>query len=705
MQNVTIYAVAWVSACLVLGCSVRESSDTAWSIYHGDHHASHYSPLTQIKPDNVSMLKPAWIWHSGDATSSTTIQCNPVIANSRMFVISPGLDLVCLHPATGKEIWRFTPGTERARGGTSRGVVYWTDGRDERIYYSFGSTLFSLRADDGTVVTTFADNGKLSLYSGLDSMHHSLWIGATTPGVIFEDLLIIGSRVGEGPGPTIPGHIRAFNIHTGDLEWLFRTIPTRADPEASTWSVEHLDEMGGANSWGGFSLDLERGLVFAGTGSASYDHWGGNRIGTNLYANCVLALDARTGKKHWHQQLVHHDIWDYDIPCQPNLVQVKRNGALIDAVAQPTKMGHLFVFERETGDPIYPVEERDVPKSVVPGEESWPTQPFPPSNLRYAQQGFLPEDLANLSSESHEHLSKITKDFQWGDLFEPPGLTPTMTMPQFNGGTDWGGAGYHPPSRTLFVNCSNVAEWIKMVPNQEANKTTLQSLGNALFRSHCATCHSGIQRTAPSIAFMRSENVLDKTAFTQLMHNGKALMPSFSYLSDAEVSALYHFVSGDKDDQRISLDTMSMPSLQRIPWLATGHHELSDSAGFPANTRPWGTLNAINLDAGRIIWQQPLGTYPSLEAAGLPPTGTFNMGGPLVTGSGLVFIGSTMDERFRAFDQATGDVLWEYQLSHGAYCSPSTFSIAGRQYVIIGAGGGGKPGTPSGDAYYCFSLE
>ncbi len=698
--------------CVLLACQTPAPPQNYldWTRYSGDATGSKYSALSQFTPENVAQLDLAWEYSCGDSQgpSRTTIECNPIIIGKRMFVSTPGLKVVALEASTGKELWRFDPYEGGSASGVNRGLTYWTDGTTERLFYVAGAWLYGLDPQTGQVVPDFGEAGRVNLYEGLGRDVQALWVTAATPGIIFEDLLILGSTLGEGPSAVAPGHIRAFDVRTGAQRWIFHTIPQPGEAGYETWPADAWQRIGGANAWGGFTLDVSRGWVFCGTGSPAYDHWGGNRIGQNLYGNCILALDARTGERKWHYQVVHHDIWDYDLPCPPNLVQVQRDGKTIDAVAQATKMGHLFVLDRETGEPIYPVEERFVPSSLIPGEVSWPTQPFPPEGLRYAQQRFTDADVSRLDSGSTAAILTRLAGMDQGDLFLPPSERGAVTLPQFNGGTDWGGAAYDPVHQRLYVNASNEAEWISMIPANPPKKITQYDLGSQLYRSNCSSCHgfaSAQHPGSPALATLR-ETVSKggKSQALLTLDQGKGAMPRFATLSGGERQAIVAFLAGEGKERILDRDTMKLSFSQEIPYVATGHNEFRDPRGFPVNQPPWGTLNAIDLNEGKILWQVPLGTYPALEAEGHPPTGTFNMGGPLATRTGLVFIGATMDERFRAFSAETGEVLWEYQLDAGAYATPATFAVDGRQYIVIAAGGGGKPGTPSGDKYYCFAL-
>ncbi len=689
--------------------SLGAKKDWEWRIYGGDERGTRYSPLDQINRGNVDRLEVAWTFRTGDMRRSSTIECNPIVVDGVMYLTSPALKVIALRAATGKKIWQFDPFAHGERaGGVNRGVTYWQAGRDKRIFMTAGNFLYSLDAGTGTPVQSFGKEGKIDLRNGLDRDIFSLSVTATTPGIIYKDLLIMGSVVGEGPGPSAPGHIRAYDVRSGRRKWIFHTIPRPGELGYETWPPDAWKTIGGANAWGGFTLDSNRGLVFFGTGSAAYDHWGGNRRGKNLFANCVVALEAATGKHVWHFQVVHHDLWDYDLPCPPVLVTVKNQGKKVDAVSQATKMGHLFLLNRETGQPLFPVEERVVPRSEVPGEESWPTQPFPVKPPPFAQQRFTTEDVTDVSPESRAFILEKLKGMRLGDIFLPPGRQPSVALPQFNGGVDWGGSAFDPRSGILYVNSSSEAEWISMVSSKPKADMSLNDLGRHLYQSACTTCHSGVDsaktlRDAPASLQDVRTRLLPAEVFKILDH-GRGQMPSFASLSEIEKRAVVAFLFDEGREERIPAHDLKLSFADEIPYVATGHNVFRDPNGFPANKRPWGTLTAIDLNRGEFAWQVPLGTYPELEAKGFPPTGTFNMGGPLVTRGGLVFIGAAMDERFHAFDVETGKLLWEYSMDAGGYAAPSTFEADGRQYVVIAAGGGGKPETKPGDTYYCFAL-
>ncbi len=691
-----------------------------WRVYLGDRSSSHYSPLRQIAKDNVAQLQVAWRYRTGDLPEGEhgEMQCNPLIVNGVLYGSSPRTKIFALHAGTGEEIWKFDPFADRPEEvntqGRHRGVTYWQDeaGKDQRILFTAGVYLFAVDARTGKLVTSFGDSGKVRLDKNLDRELSSegdwdLLVSATTPGVIYKDLLILGTRVSEGP-ISAPGHIRAFDARTGAVRWIFHAIPHPGEFGYDTWPEDAWKRAGGANCWAGMSVDHQRGLVFIPTGSAAYDFYGGNRKGQNLFANSLLALKAETGERVWHYQTVHHDLWDRDLPAPPNLVTIVREGKSIEAVAQVTKSGFVFVFDRETGEPLFPIEERPYPASNLEGEETWPTQPLPLKPSPFARQVFTEEDVTSTTPEARAAALARLREVRSAGQFVPPSKQGSMIFPGFDGGAEWGGAGFDPNTGMLYVN-SNEMPWIlTMIDIELAQSENPYDRGKVVYALNCASCHGGQregdqQKIYPALTNLQRRK--SKAEVLQLIVKGKGSMPSNDFLSAEEKQYLLAFLFEDKNAK--PLDPHSRRSASAgapiVPFVSTGYHRFLDHEGYPAIRPPWGTLNAIDLNKGEIVWQVPLGEFEALTQRGLPPTGTENYGGPVITASGLIFIGAAKDEKLRAFDKDSGKVLWEAKLPAGGYATPSTYEYQGSQYVVI-ACGGGKMGTKPGDAYVAFAL-
>lgn len=593
-----------------------------WPNVGNDKGGQRYSTLDQINRKNVGSLQVAWTYKTGDANpaANTTIECTPLVVDGVMYLTTanPKVKVVALDAGTGSEIWKFDPrvGEVKSRliasGGVNRGVAYWSDGRPngpKRILFGGADgRLISLDANTGKPDPAFGTGGEVDLREGMDRDLSQLPYGPTSAPAIFEDNVVMGFSVGEGPGPAAPGDVRAFNVRTGKEVWRFRTVPKPGDFGGDTWDEESYQDRGGANAWGGFTLDSRRGIVFCGTGSPAFDFFGGDRKGQNLFGNCVLALDARTGQRLWHFQVVHHDLWDYDNPCPPVVTTIQDGERKRDVVAQVTKTGHVWVLDRLNGKPVFGMEERNVPSAITAGEAAWPTQPFPLKPPAIAKQFFGPEEVTNLSPEAREDVLTRLRQLRSGAIFTPPSLRGTVTLPGFHGGANWSGASVDPETGILYVNSNNI-------PN---------------------------------------------------------------------VTTLTQDASGK--------------------WGHAGYSRFRDKDGYPAIKPPWGNLTAVDLNRGEFAWQIVFGEYPALKAKGAPPTGTESFGGTIVTAGGLVFIGGTMDEKFHAYDKTTGKLLWEYQLPAGGYANPCTYSVKGKQYVVIAAGGGGKLATKSGDTFVAFAL-
>ena len=516
--------------------------------------------------------------------------------------------------------------------------------------------------------------------------------------------MIIGTRVSEG-ADAAPGFVRAYNVRTGKVAWVFHTIPQPGEFGYDTWPKDAYQKVGGVNSWSGMSLDKKRGIVYVPTGSASYDFWGGNRKGKDLFANSVLALDAATGKRIWHFQTVHHDIWDRDLPAPPNLVTVTHDGKKVDAVAQITKSAMVFLLDRDTGKPIFPVEERPVPKSDIPGEEAWPTQPFPVKPPPFARQRFTPDQITDINKPAHDYVAGILANVRNGEPFTPPSKEGTIVLPGFDGGGEWGGAGFDPETGILYVNGKEVPCLLTMVETVPKGQKAV-NLGEMTYRVNCSVCHRQDRRGDPNGTFPSLVDIGKKYArdsILKIVNAGRGFMPSFAHLDGEKKEALVDFLLNKTKPEDPHMAGMDSTALE-IPFIHTGYNRLYDQNGYPAIKPPWGTLTAIDLNEGAIKWQVPLGEFPELTKKGIPKTGTPNYGGPAVTASGLIFIGASMDGYFRAFDKNTGEELWKYPLPAAGFATPSIYEVDGKEYVVI-ACGGGKLGKPSGDSYVAFALE
>jgi len=685
------------------------AADRDWPHYLGDAGSSHYSSLSEISRGNVQRLRVAWEYHSGDARENRSqIQCNPLVIAGVVYCTSPELKALALDGATGKELWRFDPfaGEKDPGAGVNRGVVYWADGSDHRILYAVGHYLYALQAQTGQPIPTFGNHGRVDLKEGLGRDVRNLFVGVSSPGIVFRDLLIQGTRVSEGPGPVAPGHLRAYNIRTGKIAWTFHTIPYPGEFGYETWPPDAWKSIGAANNWAGMSLDEKRGILYAPLGSAAFDFWGGNRLGQDLFANCLVALDAATGKRLWHYQLFHHDLWDRDPPAPPNLVTVHRGGKSIDAVAQVTKSGYVFVFDRQTGEPIFPIQEKPVPMSDLQGESAWPTQPFPEKPAPFTRQTFSADQITDLSPQSYKAVLERFVKVRPHLPFMPPSREGTIIFPGFDGGAEWGGAAVDPNKGILYVNANEMPWILTMVEVNQKGGPELSS-GQQIYQQICAACH-GLNRSGdPARAFPSLVDIqkkLKKADILKLLETGKGTMPSFAFLSIAQREAVASLLLGEvPGPHEGGTGAASEQTVLQEPYSHTGYNRWLDPKGYPAVKPPWGTINAIDLNTGEYVWRNTLGEFAELTAAGVPPTGTENYGGPMVTAGGVLFIAASKDEKMHAFDQKTGKLLWQAKLPAGGYATPCTYEIRGKQYVLI-ACGGGKMGTKSGDAYVAFAL-
>jgi quinoprotein glucose dehydrogenase len=711
--RLTLLAAAACAACAAAcGGHQPDARWNDWRAYGGGPDSVRYSGLTQITRENVKQLQVAWTFDSGDAYPSSELQCNPLIIDGVLFATTPKVNVIALDAATGELKWRFDPHEGRKVLGKmrNRGLNYWSDPQrqDQRLFVAVRQFLYALDAKTGKPIPTFGTNGRIDLRDGLRDTGptpHEM-VSLTTPGVVYKDLLIIGSIVSETL-PAAPGDIRAFDVRTGKLRWSFHTIPHPGEPGYETWPKDAWLYSGAANDWAGLSLDEPRGLVFVPTGSASYDFYGANRTGNNLYANTLLALNAETGARVWHFQTVHHDIWDRDLPAAPALVTVTHDGRSVDAVAQVTKSGYVFLFERQTGKPLFPIEERKVPASDIEGEQTAPTQPFPITPAPFARQQLTADMLTQRTPDAHAAVLARFQAFRSAGQFVPPSREGTIIFPGFDGGAEWGGPAFDPETGLLYVNANEMAWILRMVPPPPAPKGQQPISGKSLYTRECATCHkvdfSGGPPEFPSL--VRVSDRYTNSEIKTLLSQGSGRMPSFARLGDPALWAIIHYVTTGADTV-VSLKSSKSSSSSPLDmkYLSDGYNKFLDPDGYPAVQPPWGTLTAINLQTGAFAWRIPLGEYPALAQQGVTNTGSENYGGPIVTAGGLVFIGATsFDKKFRAFDKTTGALLWESTLPAAGNATPSTYAVHGRQFVVIAAGGGKSPDPPGG-RYVAYAL-
>jgi quinoprotein glucose dehydrogenase len=752
-QSVTGKIVlAAVASCAIFSivvsrAQIPKTSRGDWPVYNGGNENIKYSALKQINPDNVKNLQQVWRYSSTQSseTNTTDMKTNPVIVDGTLYGLNPELKVFALDAATGREKWVYDPVTVPQKGKNvgrgdfasstkiSRGLaLYRGSMTDQRIIYAPGGghALYCVDALTGKLIKSFGDNGIVDMHDDLDWQPpvkkllnlenvHDFHISMTSPGIIYKDLIIVGSRLSEAP-LTPPGHIRAYDIHTGKRRWIFHTIPqpgeqgyeTYENPNAYKW-------VGGANAWGGLSLDEKRGIVFAGTGSPTPDFWGGNRKGNDLFGDSTLALDAATGKLLWHFQEVHHDLWDWDDPTAPILASIAKDGKKVDVTVQTTKQGYIFMFDRVTGKPIHPIEEKPVPQTGLRGEYTSPTQPVPTFFKPFVRQALTEQDLfrEGISEESYQDLLRRFRALDHDSMWNPPSLRGTIQIPGLNGGGEWGGPAFDPETGILYIN-ANESPWVigarttegRGTAKQQANETNLE-VGTSLYRAQCAGCHGADRmggRTNPALATYPSlvGLPLDETSVVNLIFTGKGTMPPFTHLTRTERVAIASYLLDLKDRQSekfVSSNDEELPDYYRIPYREGRGGKFLTKEGYPGVKPPWGHLTAIDLNTGNVVWKQTIGDYPELKAKGIH-AGSENFGAPVVTAGGLIFIAATRDEKIRAFNKKTGELLWEADLPAAGIATPAVYEVNGKQYVAIACGGGGKQRTKSGDTYVAFAL-
>ncbi len=684
------------SYLVVAGASAERKAEkgTEWASYGGGPEGIRYSPLAQINRSNVQQLQVAWTYDTGEGPGGT--QAQPLVAGGVLYTTTPRHNLLALDAATGKQLWKFEPGVTGR--GANRGVACWEKKGERRIFTSVQHWLYAVDGATGKPIPSFGNQGRIDLREGLGRDPAKQSILLTTPGVVYKDLLIVGGRTSEGL-PATPGDIRAYDVRTGKLKWSFHTIPRPGEFGYETWPRYAYKVAGSANNWAGMVVDVKRGIVFAPTGSSAMDFYGANRVGDNLFANSLVALDANTGKRKWHFQAVKHDIWDRDFPSPPALVRVKRGRKWIDAVAQTAKTGHVYVFERTTGKPLFPIEYQEYPASDTPGEVTSKTQPLPTKPAPFSRQSVTEAMLTNRTPEARKWAVEKFRTFHGGTPFVPFRVVQeTIIFPGFDGGAEWGGPAYDPESNLLYVNANDLVWTASLAKNAIAKS------GRQLYLQHCANCHgdtlAGSPPQMPSL--LNLEPKWDVPAIEKITREGAGRMPGFPNLTAQEVRSVSEYVKSG-ESKEIQPDEAAVTQLD---YRFTGYKKFYDPDGYPAVAPPWGTLNAINLSTGEYAWKIPFGEYPELAAKGMKNTGSENYGGPVVTAGGLLFIAATnYDRKFRAFDKATGQLLWETTLPFSANATPAVYSVGGKQYVVITSEGSkSRPTDPKGSKVIAFAL-
>ena len=680
-----------------------ENHYTEWKHYLGDPGRSHYSQLSEFTSKNIKSLKVSWEYESKDYGQ---MQMNPIVVDTLLYGVSSALRVFALDARSGEEVWVFGD-TLKTLFSTSRGVSYWESGNDRRIFYTKGANLWALNAHTGQPIPSFGKGGKIDLRSGLPASARDKFVISSTPGTTYKNLIIMPLRLSEDVGAA-PGDVMAFDVITGELAWSFHTLPRPGEPGIETWGDPNISEspiVGAANNWAGMALDQKREILYVPTGSAAPDFYGALRPGKNLYSNCLLALNANTGKLLWHYQFIHHDLWDRDPPAPPNLITVKHEGKKIAAVAQVTKQGYVFVFNRETGQPLFDIKEVAVPESELPGEQTWPTQPIPVKPAPFARQSdkLKIKDISPFAP-NRDSLITLFKQFDKRN-FAPPSLKPALLLPGYDGGAEWGGAAADPDKGILYINSNEMAWLLQMrISDDKDEKLTV---GERIYRQNCAVCHmtnrSGSQASGyPSL--LAINNRLTEKNIHNIIMQGKGMMPGFPQISEKNRQELMRFLTDKSYNKKVKQMTETNSKESYMPFQHMGYTKFLDQNGLPAISPPWGTLQALDLNTGEYLWKVPLGDTESLRELGQPTTGTENYGGSVVTENGLLFIAATKDGYIRAFDRDTGKLLWEFKLPAAAFATPALYYAGGKQYLTI-ACGGEKLGTKKGNKIIAFALE
>lgn len=685
---------------------VNATAQSEWRHYLNGSDHSHHSPLQQINAQNVHTLEEAWRYNAGALGDGflSEMQCNPLVIRGLLYCTTPKLNVFALNAASGERLWEFDSGftADLNSPNANRGLSYWQDPEDsdnQRLLFTAGSFLYALNPLTGHAIQDFGNKGRIDLHTGLPTWAADSAVVATTPGTVFDDLLIMGSRVSEFSGAA-PGHVRAFDVRSGALRWIFHTIPKPGEYGSDTWPADAFDRIGGANSWAGIAVDHDNELAFVPTGSPAFDFHGADRLGDNLFANSLVALNARTGERVWHYQFIRHDVWDRDLPSPPNLLDWLPEDAdtAIPAVIQATKSGHLFVFNRLTGEPLVPITQQAVVGTALAGDKLAEWQPIPDFPA-FAQQEFTP---SSRKPDIEAAVKRRISSLKSHAAFRPPSLEGTILYPGIDGGAEWGGSAFDPDKNTLFINSNEVPYLLQMVELEGSRNSP-----EFAYLMMCAGCHGTDLRgdgvSVPSLLNL-SERMSAWEAW-RVISDGRGRMPSFSQTpAIGRAAVLYHLWSAeDKSTQIVEKKSGQTAVSGNGELINAGYQKLLDPENMPASEPPWGTLTAIDLTTASIRWRIPLGDYPEMLRQGVSGLGAENYGGPVVTAGNVVFIAATPDKMFRAFDSRNGELLWQTELPFAGFATPSTYSVDGVQYVVVAAGGG-KLATQSGSEYLAFKL-
>ena len=666
---------------------VDAAAMTTWWRSQGDAGSRRYSALKQITKDNVSQLEVAWTYHSEDGADN--IQATPIIVGRTLFAPTPGRALVAIDAVGGIERWRFQlePVAQVALedAAARRGLIYWPGDATHgpRLLFGGGNWIYALDPETGKPVAGFGQNGRTAIPTG-----------ATPTGAIYQHVYVTSGFSGDAYG---------YDLRTGEMLWRFHSIPKEGEFGAETWVGP---TRAGANGWGGLSMDDGRGIAYVSFGAARPDMVGVARLGDNLYSNCVVAIDALTGKRRWHFQDVRHDIWDLDVCAPPNLVTITRDGKQVDAVTGMSKGGHLLLLDRLTGKPIFPFRLRLAPASKLPGERTALYQPDPELPEPISDPEFKLSDITNRTKEAHDFVQKIVERSTYG-FFEPFTEGKPNLFIGSRGGAEWSGAAVDVPTGRLYLTSNRWVSKVTVFKNDEwpRDPKYSPSAGELHYQQHCAACHGPNregQGMVPPLYAMKSR--LKEEDVLALLKTGRGAMPPNLLLDDAQKTELldYLYRRNQPPSRRSGGGGQGG---ERPVSTFDGYNFLVDHEGYPGINPPWGLLNCYDLNTGKILWRVPLGEHEELTKQGVPLTGSQSLGGATVTAGGLVFVAGTIDQRLRAFDADTGKELWSAKLPFAGTSAPAIYEVDGRQYVVITATGGGKVGGPKGDAYVSFALK